>query len=69
MEQPGNTDIPNPATPTSHLYKLTLTALGVVYGDIGTSPLYAMRECFRGRGGLSTIHVNVLGILSLAIDY
>jgi len=30
----------------SRLLPLTLTALGVVYGDIGTSPLYAMRECF-----------------------
>ena len=30
------------------LLPLTLTALGVVYGDIGTSPLYAMRECFFG---------------------
>ena len=30
------------------LFPLTLTALGVVYGDIGTSPLYAMRECFFG---------------------
>ena len=30
------------------LLPLTLTALGVVYGDIGTSPLYALRECFFG---------------------
>ena len=30
------------------LLPLTLTAIGVVYGDIGTSPLYAMRECFFG---------------------
>ena len=32
---------------------LTLTALGVVYGDIGTSPLYALRECFSLEHGLS----------------
>ncbi len=46
---------------------LTLTALGVVFGDIGTSPLYAMRECFCGHAGLSTAPANVLGVLSLMI--
>jgi KUP system potassium uptake protein len=30
------------------LFVLSLGALGVVYGDIGTSPLYALRECFHG---------------------
>ena len=45
--------------------RLVLTALGVVYGDIGTSPLYAVRECFRGAGGLAVSAANVLGILSL----
>ena len=44
---------------------LTLTALGVVYGDIGTSPLYAMRECFAGAHGLALTEANVLGVLSL----
>ena len=44
---------------------LTLTALGVVYGDIGTSPLYAMRECFSGAHGLALTEANVLGVLSL----
>ena len=47
------------------LMKLTLAALGVVYGDIGTSPLYAIRQCFRGNDGLSVTTANVLGILSL----
>jgi KUP system potassium uptake protein len=42
---------------------LTLGALGVVYGDIGTSPLYALRECFAG--GMAVTHENVLGVLSL----
>ena len=32
---------------------LTLTALGVVYGDIGTSPLYALRECFKAEYGIA----------------
>ncbi|TWJ16544.1 potassium transporter Kup [Geobacter argillaceus] len=44
---------------------LSLTALGVVYGDIGTSPLYALRECFHGTHSVTPSPANVLGILSL----
>jgi len=44
---------------------LALGALGVVYGDIGTSPLYALKECFTGPHGLALTPDNVLGILSL----
>jgi len=44
---------------------LALAALGVVYGDIGTSPLYAIKECFGHEYGLLPNHENVLGILSL----
>jgi KUP system potassium uptake protein len=44
---------------------LSLAALGVVYGDIGTSPLYAIRECFHGEYGISPTHANILGVLSL----
>jgi KUP system potassium uptake protein len=44
-----------------------LTALGVVYGDIGTSPLYSMRECFFGTHSVAPTHENVLGVLSLII--
>ena len=44
---------------------LTLAALGIVYGDIGTSPLYALRECFVGDHGLPPTPGNVYGILSL----
>jgi KUP system potassium uptake protein len=51
----------------SRLLPLTLTALGVVYGDIGTSPLYAMRECFFGSHSVSPTPENVLGVLSLII--
>jgi KUP system potassium uptake protein len=43
---------------------LTLGALGVVYGDIGTSPLYALKEVFAG-GAIPVTHENVLGVLSL----
>src|SRR5215510_6911495 len=51
----------------SALLSLMLTAIGVVYGDIGTSPLYAMRECFFGSHSVSPTHDNVLGVLSLII--
>ncbi|HLL54093.1 MAG TPA: KUP/HAK/KT family potassium transporter, partial [Myxococcaceae bacterium] len=45
---------------------LALAALGIVYGDIGTSPLYALRECFYGTHfKLEVNQGNVLGILSL----
>ena len=44
---------------------LTLAALGVVYGDIGTSPLYAFRECFYGEYSLAPTPGHVLGVLSL----
>ncbi|MFL5510638.1 MAG: potassium transporter Kup, partial [Gemmatimonadaceae bacterium] len=49
------------------LAKLTLLALGVVYGDIGTSPLYALRECFKPEYGLAATEVNVYGVLSLIL--
>ena len=49
------------------LLPLTLTAVGVVYGDIGTSPLYAMRECFFGSHSVAPTRENVLGVLSLII--
>lgn len=48
-----------------HLASLSVAALGVVYGDIGTSPLYAMRECFSKTGGLAVTPDNIEGILSL----
>jgi KUP system potassium uptake protein len=54
-------------THRSALLPLTVTALGVVYGDIGTSPLYALRECFFGSHPVPPTHDNVLGVLSLVI--
>jgi KUP system potassium uptake protein len=48
----------------SALAGLTLGALGVVYGDIGTSPLYALKEVFHG-GHVPLTHDNILGVLSL----
>lgn len=49
---------------TSTQALLALTALGVVYGDIGTSPLYVMKESFI-HGAMSTSAVNVMGVLSM----
>ena len=46
---------------------LALGALGVVYGDIGTSPLYALKECFNGPHGVEPTPDNVLGVLSLVV--
>ena len=47
------------------LLALGISALGVVYGDIGTSPLYAMKETFFGAHPLARNPENVLGVLSL----
>lgn len=52
---------------SSRLWALTLGALGVVFGDIGTSPLYSVRECFSEHFGIPVTTDNVLGILSLII--
>ena len=60
------TKSPHTAAPTGKkLLSLSLLALGVVYGDIGTSPLYAMRECFYGSYAVAVSRGNVFGILSL----
>ncbi len=48
-----------------YLLFLSFSALGVVYGDIGTSPLYALRVCFHGRHAIEPNPANVLGVLSL----
>ena len=52
-------------TSGTDLPKLTLTALGIVFGDIGTSPLYALRECFHGEYGIAVSSENIFGVLSL----
>jgi KUP system potassium uptake protein len=55
----------SPALSRRDLALLSFAALGVVYGDIGTSPLYALKECFTGPHGVAVTHDNVLGVLSL----
>lgn len=51
----------------THLTKISmaLAALGVIYGDIGTSPLYAIKECFHGIHAMTLSKPNILGVLSL----
>jgi KUP system potassium uptake protein len=56
---------PPPSSSNRVSAALIIGALGVVYGDIGTSPLYALRECFAPAHGLPASHENVLGVLSL----
>ncbi len=60
---------PSPDRPGSAgrapLAATVVAALGVVYGDIGTSPLYALRECFGGPHAVPASPENVLGVLSL----
>src|SRR4029450_10324663 len=52
----------------SPFWTLTLGSLGVVYGDIGTSPLYALREALvAGSDGGAVTRANVLGVLSLIL--
>lgn len=50
-----------------YLVTMSVGALGVVYGDIGTSPLYALRESFLSAAGLEVTRQSVLGILSLML--
>jgi KUP system potassium uptake protein len=51
--------------PDRRMLLLSLSALGIVYGDIGTSPIYALRECFHGSHPFPPTPDNVLGVLSL----
>jgi KUP system potassium uptake protein len=46
---------------------LAITALGIVFGDIGTSPLYALRECFAGHAALPLTYANILGAVSVML--
>jgi KUP system potassium uptake protein len=73
MPDPISFDIHQTATPHieretpqgRYLFVLSFVALGVVYGDIGTSPLYAIRECFHGPHAIAATPPNILGVLSL----
>ena len=56
---------PHAKVSPKQLAVLAVAAIGVVYGDIGTSPLYALKECFIGPHGVAVTKPNVLGVLSL----
>ena len=47
------------------LFLLAFGSIGVVFGDIGTSPLYAIKECFHGKHAIPPDPANILGVLSL----
>jgi KUP system potassium uptake protein len=49
----------------TNLWLMAMSALGIVFGDIGTSPLYAMRECFHHGYNIVATEQNILGVLSL----
>jgi KUP system potassium uptake protein len=55
----------NQRRPKNQTLVLALGALGVVYGDIGTSPLYAIRECFHGHHAIALTPGNIFGVMSL----
>ncbi|MEP7250248.1 MAG: potassium transporter Kup [Spartobacteria bacterium] len=55
------------AKPSRRLALLCLASLGIVYGDIGTSPLYALRECFYGVHAVRPNPANIFGVLSLIV--
>ena len=52
--------VSHPAPGARPLVPLTISALGVVYGDIGTSPIYAMRECFFGTHSVPPTEANAI---------
>jgi KUP system potassium uptake protein len=56
-----------PHTPPGGFAALTMGAVGIVYGDIGTSPLYAIDQIFFAHGGVARTSGNVLGGISLVI--
>ena len=56
----------DPAAQRRLVVRLAIATLGIVFGDIGTSPLYALRECF-GEHGVAPTPANVLGVLSLIL--
>ena len=69
-EAPSNTPVEphtgSPSKPTGrYLALLSFGALGIVYGDIGTSPIYAIRESLNPEHQVAATAANVMGILSL----
>jgi KUP system potassium uptake protein len=64
-EMPVDNDANDASSARARLVTTAIAAMGVVFGDIGTSPLYAMKEAFNGHHALSVTPNNIFGILSL----
>jgi KUP system potassium uptake protein len=64
---PAAGDVASQSAHAKHLPTLVLGALGVVYGDIGTSPIYAFRQAFASRGDGLDLTSDVVGLLSLIV--
>jgi KUP system potassium uptake protein len=62
---PDGSDLPPGHVPQVGLLRLTVGAIGIVFGDIGTSPLYAFRETFAGHHKLPVDSLHIYGVLSL----
>jgi len=71
VTSPGDLPVPPPTAPGGHgqqqrgVAKMAIGAIGVVFGDIGTSPLYALRDTFAGHHPLPLDRLHVYGIISL----
>jgi KUP system potassium uptake protein len=63
--RPAASPVSNPSPDKQRMSTLMVGAIGVVYGDIGTSPLYTLREAFHGPHALPLTAANVLGVLSV----
>lgn len=62
---PGQCSAPSPPQLNKKTLAISIAALGVVFGDIGTSPLYALKECFHGQHAIALSQATVFGVLSL----
>src|SRR5690606_33421593 len=77
QETPGEPSPPNAPESAPHvagegahahahsMRALMIGAIGVIYGDIGTSPLYAIRQAFTGNHPMAVDEINIFGLLSL----
>ena len=55
------------SAPSARLATRSIAALGVVFGDLGTSPLYALQDAFSGHHGIAATRANVVGVVSLFV--
>ncbi len=65
--RPGPALTTQSSSSASSIRTLTIAAIGIVYGDIGTSPLYTMKEVFSAEHGIALNQANLLGVVSLIV--